>query len=468
MTNFVSPDPLNNLTNTYQRPIFINAARTPRDIRTFPTSADIQPSGTQWQANLATTSYGGVIYETSGGGVWTISGGEQAIETINTISPTTTGNFTISGNANMNISGTTNGIILNPYNCASIIVDPTPGKGNYTTIGAALAAATSGKTIFIRPGTYTENLTLVPGVNLTAFDCDAFTPNVTINGKITLSGAGTVSISGIALQTNSDFCIVVSGTAASILNLYNCNIMCLNNTGVSYTCSNAASSLNIFNADINTATTGIGVYSMTSAGGLFIFNCFAANSGASTTANSNSNGVVTILYSQFGTPFATSSTGEIVFLYNLFSTQNVTGITTAGSSTGNQVSFNLISTGSASAISAGTGTSILMEGNGIDSSNTNAITGIGTVKLGMNSFSTSKIINTTTVTPLGFYPGNIIGTAGNTVFATDSSSNITLGAANTNTLAINNVTQNTVGTVSKYMNVTVNGTAYVIPLYLLS
>src|SRR5215469_17495644 len=91
------------------------------------------------------------------------------------------------------------------------IVDPN-GFGDFTTITAAINAAVSGQTIFLRPGTYTENPTLKAGVNLAAFDADATTPNVIINGKCSFSSAGTVSISGIELQTNSDFCLAVSGS----------------------------------------------------------------------------------------------------------------------------------------------------------------------------------------------------------------------------------------------------------------
>ena len=45
MTGFVSVDPNNNLTNLYQRPIFITANR-------LPTSNDLQPAGTFWQNGL--------------------------------------------------------------------------------------------------------------------------------------------------------------------------------------------------------------------------------------------------------------------------------------------------------------------------------------------------------------------------------------------------------------------------------
>src|ERR1700680_4885601 len=98
---------------------------------------------------------------------------------------------------------------------ASIIVDPTAGHGNYTTIATTLKAASSGQTILVKPGTYTENLTLKAGVNITAFSGDGYAPNVIILGKATASGVGTFTISNLQLQTNSDFCLVVSGSSAT-------------------------------------------------------------------------------------------------------------------------------------------------------------------------------------------------------------------------------------------------------------
>ncbi len=126
---------------------------------------------------------------------------------------------------------------INPMSSSRWIVDPLGFNGTHTTIASAITSATSGDTIFLLPGTYTENLTLAAGVNLTAYNCDSTTPNVTISGKCTFTGAGTVSISGIRLQTNSDFLLAVTGSAASIVNLIDCYLNCTNNTGISYTSS---------------------------------------------------------------------------------------------------------------------------------------------------------------------------------------------------------------------------------------
>src|ERR1044071_6553338 len=121
----------------------------------------------------------------------------------------------------------------NNFGTAKWIVDSTAGQGTHTTIASALTSASSGDTIFIRPGTYTENLTLKAGVNLSAYSCDAYTPNVTIVGKCTHNTAGLISCSGIRFQTNSDFCIVLSGTSAPQLTLVNCWIQIENTTAIS-------------------------------------------------------------------------------------------------------------------------------------------------------------------------------------------------------------------------------------------
>jgi hypothetical protein len=281
------------------------------------------------------------------------------------------------------------------------IVDST-GHGDFTTIQAAITAASSGQTIFIRPGTYTENPTLIAGISLVSYDADAFTPNVIINGKCTFSGNGTVALSGIQLKTNSDFCLVFSGSNASTVYLKNCYINANNNTAISYTVSNTSSRLQLFNCWGDTGTTGVAFWSSSGTGALSLIGCLFNNSGGSSTASTNSAGAISIFQSSMGSPISNSSTGQInAFQANIDSSAvNATCLTTGGNQTNifQQCGF---SSGSASAISIGTGTAVALTNSSINSSNTNVITGLGTLKYGLVSFlGSSSGTNVSTQTPL--------------------------------------------------------------------
>lgn len=306
-----------------------------------------------------------------------------------------------------------------------IVASSTNGTGaNFTSIQSAINAAQGtgvNSTVFLQPGTYTENLTLVAGVNLAAYTCDALTPNVTIVGKLTHNTAGTVSISGIRLQTNSDFALVVGpANLASIVNLDNCYLNCTTTTGISFTSASASSAINITNCKGDLGTTGIAVYSMSSAGTLNIRNLFFTNSGGSSTANTQSAGLVALARSQIVNPITTSSTAAVTLTYNTLdsSTQNATPLTLGGS--GSQViRFSTISGGTASAASISTTATIdLCE---IISSNANAITGAGTLNYSNLTFSgSSSTINTSTLVPQQIGP-KLYATGG---ISFDSGSNL--------------------------------------------
>jgi hypothetical protein len=300
----------------------------------------------------------------------------------------------------------------NKFGVAKWIVDPVLGLGTHTTIAAAITAASSGDDIFIRPGTYTENLTLKAGVNLVGFDGDGTTPNVTIIGNSTLSAAGTVSISNIRLQTNSSFLLSVTGAVASIVNLSQCYLNCTNNTGISFTSSSSSSRINIYNSNMNLATTGIAYYTSSSAGSLVFIDVQSANTGLSTTASSNSAGGVFMFYSGMSAPISTSAGGLAVFYSNIdTSAINSTAVTTstAGDTT---LRFSFIASGTASAISIGASSQVTISNCTIGSSNTNAITGLGTINYGILSFSnTSSNINTTTQNVTNLGPSAMFGSS---------------------------------------------------------
>ncbi len=295
----------------------------------------------------------------------------------------------------------THGLATNNYGPAKWIVDASAANGTHTTIASALTSASSGDTIFIRPGTYTENPTLKAGVNITGMVGDGYTPNVIINGNCTATGAGTFNISNIQLQTNSANCLTVSGSSATVVNLQGVYINCLNNTGVSYTTSNASSSINCFNCTFNLATTGIAYYSMSSTGAWNIYRSDLENTGGSSTASSNSAGSVGFFNCTVSAPLSNSSTGNTSGYNSYFNTQNqnATCVTTAGNGTLNFFFNSFLASGSASAVSIGTGTTLGLANCTISSSNTNAVTGAGTLNYAELAFiGSSATINTTTQT----------------------------------------------------------------------
>lgn len=298
-------------------------------------------------------------------------------------------------------SGSGNTLTVTAINTAKWIVDPVANRGTHQTITAALAAASSGQTIFIRPGTYTENLTLKAGVNLTAFASDGSngdfssappTNNVTIVGKLTASYTGVASVTGIMLKTNSDNLISLT-SANSNLNIFYCYLNAVNNTAIAMS---AGGKMNIFHTNGDLGTTGIAYFAITAGTLNFAYNSFT-NTGNATTASTNADGIVSVTHSAFNNPITTSGTGTFTSQYSVFAGIGNTTALTIGGSGSNAIDFTKLSSGSASAISiSSTATVSCCE---ISSSNTNAITGAGTINYSNLSFTgTSSTINTTTKT----------------------------------------------------------------------
>lgn len=351
-------------------------------------------------------------------------------------------------------------ISTNTFGTAKWIVSPTLSNGTHTTIAGALASAASGDTIFIRPGTYTENITLVAGVNLAAYVGDGATPNVTIVGKCSFSSAGTVSISGIRLQTNSDFCLAVTGSAASIVNLRNCYINATNNTAISYTSSSSSSSISILYTNGNLGTTGIALYSMSSAGSLVIAYGSYSNTGASTTASSNSAGSAFFNFCGGAFPFSTSSTGICNIQYSNINTsaQNATCFTSAGSGV-NELDHSDFISGTASSLSIGTGTTAICTNIAVNSTNANAITGAGTINYNSIAYkSTSAVNNVTTQTPFVSQSGSwqLIQTLTASSSANLSFTSSNISGYNTYAFVIRNIIPATNAAILQ-MQVSVNG-----------
>jgi len=298
----------------------------------------------------------------------------------------------------------THALATNNYGPAKFIVDASAANGTHTTIAAALTSASSGDTIFIRPGTYTENLTLKAGVNLTGYGCDASPTGlstVIISGKATFTAAGTVNISNLQLQTNSDFFLAVTGSANSIVNINNAYLNMSNNTGISYTTSGTGSNINIRNCVGNLGTTGIAVFAHSGGSNINFGDTSINNTGGSSTASTCSSGAVTLTNTYLSNPVTCSGTGSFNAQHSAIDS-NATNSTALTTVAGQQHTLYYVRLASGSATPISVGGTVITDALTLSHTNAAATGGAGT--LTYNSIfqdQTVGTLSTTTLTPKG-------------------------------------------------------------------
>lgn len=292
------------------------------------------------------------------------------------------------------------------YGPANGFIVSKDGNGDFTTIGAALTAATSGTTVFIKPGTYTENLALKSGVSLVAF-CSSYgtTSPVIIVGDATLS-SGIVNIQDITFKTNSTFIFTISGSAT--INALRCNFVPSSNA---FSCSNG--SINFLDCNLIDAGSGSGAWFTCSNTSVILLIGSYFTGSTSTASTFTNTSALTIRNSTFQS-FLTMSLTSQFLAYNSvlgLSTNNAIFLTTSGTTSTNEIANSYIYSGTTSALSIGSGTTLTLSNTIINSSNTNAITGAGTLQSYSNIFSgTSHQTNVTTQTG-GVAAGLTQGTA---------------------------------------------------------
>lgn len=301
----------------------------------------------------------------------------------------------------------THALSTNNYGPAKLIVSTSAGSGiangTHSTLASAISDAVSGDTIFLRDSV-TENVTLTAGVNIAAWTGGTLnTP--TITGTLSMTTAGTCNISGIRLVTNSAALLAVTGSAASIVNLDNCYLNCTNNTGITFSSSSGSSQINITNCKGDLGTTGIGLFAHSSSGTMLLKQSIISNSGGSSTVSTITSGVCNAILFNIASPvtFSSSSGGTWEHCTISSSAQNATAVTMGGS---NAQSFKWcrFDGGSVSAISVGSATAVL-EHCTVSSTNTNAITGSGTLTYSPIAFdNTSSTVNTSIQIPLQIGP----------------------------------------------------------------
>lgn len=285
----------------------------------------------------------------------------------------------------------------NTFTVAKWVVSADATQGTHTTISGALSSASAGDTVYVRTGTYTENITLKNGVNICGLSSGGGSGQRTvIVGKLIDNGASVnCTINNIALQTNSDNILVLTGGGTVVLEEVYINA--INATAISVTSGTAK----IVDCVGDLGTTGIAYF--TGAGSVALYNSNFTNSGASTTASTIS-GTVTMNGCQFNSCFSTSAAGAFTVSDSFIDCATINTIAFTSAGTGTSTFYNCeFRSGTASAISVGSGTTVNCYMPIIQSANTNAVTGSGTFSSDAPSYvGTSHLNNVTTKTFVEF------------------------------------------------------------------
>jgi hypothetical protein len=294
----------------------------------------------------------------------------------------------ISGTPISTTTAGTNTITINPMATARLIVDQNAGNGTNTTIMGAMALARAGDTIFILPGTYVENITMLSGVSLAAYTCDGVNGNVVIHGRIVLGGNGTCSFSGLQLKTNGNYAIELTGNAT--MNFVDCNIVANDFTAIHV--NNAVGQINLDQCIGGNA--GDNPFFAVTLGVLEISDSFIGNSSSSALAVCTCADTFNCFTTHFDYSVTTSGTGSVNYYFSRFHTAGFNGVGLTLVGTGGATIENCVfQTGTGAAVDVGVNCNCNFQNNVVDSTAANALTGAGSINYANNSF-----VNTSTIT----------------------------------------------------------------------
>lgn len=408
-----------------------SGSATPNDTNGLQTNGQLWIGRTAVNAggthiDVATLTGGTGIIVTNGAGTITIAANGSVVgETITgddsvALSPTG-GNWNILGQdasvasvMDTNGSGSTLRIENRTWPTQFVVDSSTTVglRGTYSTIQSAITAAAAVGTpaiVLVRAGTYTENITLSAGVDITGLGSGGSTPDVTIIGKLTGTFAGSCTISNVRLQTNADNVLAITGSEATIVNVEYCYINATNASAIALS-SSGGCLVNLFRCIGNLGTTGINYFALTSSSSIRIFYCNLANSGGSTTQSSVATGCsLSMFFSFFSSPISSSGVASIGIAYTTVGS-TATALTVNGTGT-NTVQHSVIGGPAAvSAITVGAGALLTLTNSNITAATTNAIVGAGSISYASLTFDgTGNAITTTTQTQLVTGPNVTIG-----------------------------------------------------------
>ena len=289
----------------------------------------------------------------------------------------------------------THAVSTNIFGNNKFIVATSAANGTHTTLAGALADAVSGDTIVLRDSV-SENVTAVPGVLICGQPGGGA---ISVSGTITITTAGIYQFSNLLMTNAAANALVCSGSAVIAVTFNDCRILVNGFTGISLSNTNGVMTFMGGGA----TTLSINALFAVSAGILQFLSFYhdAAAIGTSTV----SGGIVRIRNSQLACATTTSSSGQIEYGQTHFplGSLTITHGATSGTSFVDQCRFGA---GGLQAVSVSAGATLSFTNNTVDTTNTPAISGAGTIIVAGNTFSGTAFSNTTTTqTARYFNPG---------------------------------------------------------------
>lgn len=420
------------LSKVFPAPIIAQRAPTVNDIS--------YPIGQIW-VDEDGDDYYGLVNVTAGVATWNVLGATPGnVDTLTgdtggAITPSA-GNINILGGDLTTVNGSGSTLTINAKTGAYPItpyVVGTSGEAGYQTIQSAINAASGagGGTIYIQPGTYTEDLTLVDGVDLWGVVGIADTATCIIIGTHTPPTSGSITIRNIFLQSATDiFASNAAGSAAVIL----IDIAIAVENGYTFNLPNwtSSGSFTIFDGGV-IGSINDGVVNNT--GGALIF-FTTATIGAGSANPMITSGSVEIYGCGVQCPVS-FQTGSSVLVDG--ATLFTNSVTLANNSTG-IINNSSIFSGSEPAITMSSSGNWTVANSTLTSTNNPSIagSGAGTLTLGSLTFgSNSSIAGTLTLSWLPIKTGAFIATGSSSLTTSTASDTISIGSASqTGTLTL--------------------------------
>ena len=267
------------------------------------------------------------------------------------------------------------------------------GQGDFTTITAAMAVATSGVVVYLAPATYNESFVMPAGVTLTSLPASDDLGAVYINGTITLSASGNYCISNIQLQASSGYSIVISGSGVVNVFIDSCSLISVGAYSVNYSNSNSSSQLLMYNC-VGDIFTGGSAHFISSCPGIFYtFACDFNNTILSTAANLISAGTFQNFNCFYNSPIITSGTAQFASKFCDYFSPSTPCLTLGGSGNG-EVNHSYFKCNN-SAVPIVINTILTTDMISVNTQGSTAIGGTGTIIFGVINIVSNGIISPT-------------------------------------------------------------------------